>query len=77
MFEIDEYPKEEVELKFKILLPDHQSRLKNLVEADDMRSALYDVWQKCRDVLRYEDGSAEVDALAEEIQDLTSEYIEW
>lgn len=63
-----------IEVTYKFLLPQHKRELDCAYYADDMAQALWDIDQKCRDVIKYGTKST-VDELAEQIRSIISENV--
>lgn len=62
------------EVNYKFFLPDNVEELKIYQKANEYHSALYEIYNRCRVVWKYEDDANEEKVkLAEEIGDIVSE----
>lgn len=64
------------EVTFKYYLPEHNNELWLTTNASALYSALWEINDRCRGLLKYDDPETTAGSLARFIQDCISEYVD-
>lgn len=74
-----ETPNEIVSITYTLVMPEKRQKLDNLVRCDEFQNALYDIWNECRNVIKYQedDPSDDLEKFAEEIMSLAGGTLRW
>jgi len=71
-------PDEVVSITYTLSMPEKRQKLDNLVRCDEIQITLYDIWNECRNVIKYrEDLSDELEEFAEEIMEMAGDQLRW